>query len=460
VCPGDSSNPPGDRVGDRPTIVSGLTKPPVLSRATLRTLCLFCLAIIVYGTLGPLGQQNRPWIVTVPAWRWVPPLQPTDRNDAVTNFAVYLPVGIAFRLLVRRRGQAGRLDLLWGLSLSVGLSYLTEVFQQAMPARSSSFTDVLINGMGALVGCWIAVPVQATLRRLHAFVFLHLHLRQRPWTVMAWATAATTAFLMTMPWRLTRPSVELGLDRPLGAADLRRLAMFGVVGLVVTVAALMRGRSRVQAAGGALLRVGLLAVALEALQAVLGGHVCSLVHALMAVGGAAAGSAAAVALTRAEAVGGPQFRLPTDRLRKLATLALVATTLYATTARIWQGASQGRARAEPAVQWVPFAAQFTAPFSTGLADVLEQVALYGFLTLLCMFLTRGHGRGLALLLLLGLVGLIEVSKAFLSRWGADITAPLLALLAWLVAVRVWKSVCPATSSRQVPPAPLAGACST
>jgi hypothetical protein len=100
-----------DRADDVPLCAAGETKPPILRRRTLRTLAVVALVLIVFGTLGPLGTGAQPWLTSVAHWQWSPQPTPTDFNDAVTNFVVYMPVGIAFRLLVRRRGLGGLVGL-------------------------------------------------------------------------------------------------------------------------------------------------------------------------------------------------------------------------------------------------------------------------------------------------------------------------------------------------------------
>ena len=95
----------GDRSSDERAVVGGVAKPPILSRVTLRLLCAGCLVAILYGTLGPLGSSRTPWVVTVAPWRWIPPPQPSDLDDVLTNLAVYFPVGVAFRLLALDYGS-------------------------------------------------------------------------------------------------------------------------------------------------------------------------------------------------------------------------------------------------------------------------------------------------------------------------------------------------------------------
>jgi VanZ family protein len=291
----------GDRHDDLRVAVRGGVKPPVLSRRAIRGLCLVSLLIIVYGTLGPLHAAG-PWIVPVEHWHLVPPYVPSDLNDLFTNFVVYVPVGVAFRLLVRRRGRAGGRDLALGFALSLALSYTTEVLQQALPGRVPSATDVYVNALGALVGALCAVPAQGALRRIHGFFFVQSRAPQWRAVMLVTAAIAAIALLVTMP--------------------------------------------------------------------------------------------------------------------------------------AWEGASRRAGTAEP---WMPFQAQFQAPFSIMLALVLRQLAAYALLTLVCLLVAPRAGPAIALLLLAGLVGTTECWRMLVGR-PADTTSALLAVFAWVLTTRTWRSL--------------------
>lgn len=470
-----------DRAGDRPVAPAGLPKPPVLRRATLRALCGACLAAILYGTLGPIGNGDRPWRAPVAEWRWVPPQRHTDANDIATNVAVYVPAGVALRLLVRRRGRAGWPDLLLGTGLAAALSYATELLQQALPARSSNLTDFYINSAAAFAGAVLAVPLQRAARHVHALLFLGLRGSSRPWSLMAWLAAAAAAVLMTMPWTLRRPRAGWGFGQPLDPADAQALAAFALVGWLAAGARLTRGMRRGTALLGAFVWTALIAALLEAAQVALAAHVCSVRDALVAAGGGLIGCLAAAGTFRctpARSTGAPEpgsptrappapappgrragapasaasgVHLPGRGLPRLA-LAGLALALACIASRGLSGPGPiGGLRGEPLVQWVPFRAQFAAPFEAMTADVFEHLVLYAAATLLCLFMTQGRGRAAALLLLLGTVVVLELLRAFLAGRLADTTGPLLALLAWLLTTRLWRALRPPAR------APAAGA---
>jgi acyl-CoA synthetase (AMP-forming)/AMP-acid ligase II len=65
---------------------------------------------------------------------------------------------------------------------------------------------------------------------------------------------------------------------------------------------------------------------------------------------------------------------------------------------------------------------------------LQTVAEDRFAVLLPMF----HSY----MLTVGLLGALEIARAFVAEYGADTTALLLATVAWLLTTRVWRSIYP------------------
>ncbi len=464
---GYTRSAPRDRADDERLMAGTLTKPPVLSRATQRLLALLCLGVIVYGTLGPLrNAPDAPWLTTAARFDWVPPQDRSDLNDVLTNFFVYVPVGIAFRLLVRRRRQSRFVDLVFAMLLSVGLSYATEVLQQLMPARSANLTDVYINAAGAFTGALIAVPLQWLLRWLHMAVFHYIHIRHGAWIIVSWLAVALAFVLMTMPWEPKRPAWVLGFDRPLAEADpLRygRFAAFAGVAFLLAGKALVRGVERRAAVLVTLVKIAAFVSLLELAQLVIRSHVANPVHVVVALVGALGGALLAAAVFKPgaapipaplpadpapakpqRAAPPPPRRLPEmpSGMRYLLLALMLATLAFVVGDALMRGNAPLALRSDPVFEWIPFQGHFHTSFERMAADVLQQCVLYGMLTLVCLLLTVGGQRAVALFLLLGLVGLIEVSQAFIEGHGADTTTPLLAVLMWFVVTRIWNAIYP------------------
>ncbi len=444
---GHHSSSPRDRRDDAQPGAGGPgdPKPPVLRRATLRLLSAACLAVIVFGTLGPLGHGRKPWLDTVKTWHWVPQSHATSLDDIVTNLLVYVPVGIAFRLLVRRRGRAGWRDMALGFGLSVALSFVTEVLQQSMPARSSNLTDVYVNAIGALAGCLLAPRTQRAIRGVHAAVFSQL--RCRPWTVLAGASVVWAAVLMTVPWDLTCSAIEVDFARPFDLADVTRFATFGLVGFALTGALAKNAEDRLRTIRKVASRIILLAILLEAAQVLVRSHACGVFDVVVAIAGGLAGCATVLLLIhtgiiRAEHVHARRSGPPllTGPWRVLAVIVLILTVIGVAGARIG-GASIGPARGLD-ICWVPFQGHFVKPFPVVIGHAAGSIGLYAFITLLCLLLTRGQGRVTALLLLTGVLASGELCRALLGGGLADTTPLVLAVAAWLIAGRVWDAIYP------------------
>jgi len=86
------------------------------------------------------------------------------------------------------------------------------------------------------------------------------------------------------------------------------------------------------------------------------------------------------------------------------------------------------------------------PFPVVIAHVARSIALYTLITLLCLLLTRGKGRVAAMLLLIGMLASAELGRALLCGRPVDVTALVLAVFAWLIAVRAWNAIYPRRSA--------------
>lgn len=165
-----------DRRPDRPSV--GLNaKPPVLRRRTVTILAVLVVAGVIYGTLVPFNFVRHSEL----GWRipWVS----FEPGDAAANVLVYIPLGIALRLVFRRRGSWWPTECLGALTLACGISYAAEVLQQWLPGRVPTLSDTFCNGLGALIGTIIAPPVQRRLRQFHAW--FHHALQTTPFVATA-----------------------------------------------------------------------------------------------------------------------------------------------------------------------------------------------------------------------------------------------------------------------------------
>jgi len=433
-----------DRCGDPAPAAHLVGKRPVLGRGTLRGLCAVCLLVIVYGTVGPLGLNGGPWLVQREAWSWVPPWRPTDFNDLFTNFVVYVPVGFAFRLLVRRRGLVGAPDFVVGLFLSLALSYATEVAQQFMPARSANLRDFVVNAAAALVGGLIAPHVQRWLRQTHVRAFETREVNS--WRVLAWTSAVVTGGLMVVPLYPAPLHFELDLTRSLDLQDVRRFGMFVMVGFCITAAAIQERGNTPAAVRAALRPILAIAVIFELAQLYIATHTCGLLDMFVAALGGVTGCAGA---TKAAELGiiGDGRRPPAARghgaHQHLQAVALVATALCVLAFGLRRLTIPSQPLSgELVVFWTPFQAHFSQPFHRAVAELFESFSLYAFLTMMGLLLRGDRGRALALLVVLSLATLVESLRLLLGRGAADVTPIVVAALAWVATTRFWNALTP------------------
>lgn len=430
---------PRDRHCDARLVVDDVLKPPVLRRSTIRAICITWLLLVAYGTLGPLGVGDGDWLSASDGWRWAPPAKPhglASYNDVFTNTLVYFPVGVSLALLLHRRGGIRSLELTLAILLSATLSYATELLQQFMPARCSDQLDLIVNTAAAAIGCLAARRAQNLMRRWHAAAFMLW--RQRPWLVVSRFVALVILILMTVPWDLTWPSIEIRQDHQLDLLDYRRFGAFVVLGFAVTMAAMERAGRRGLMVREAIKRVFVLAVLFEALQIVLRSHACGLLDIGSAMLGGLLGTVFACLFIRLRA----PLNHPAVGVRyPLAAIALVAIVPFMLTSGLADASPPGDPY-EPSVYWLPFQTHFMSSFDVVVTSALESLLGFSVLTGLCLYLSKGGGRRTALLLLAGLVGVVQTARMVYHGAPADVTPFLLALVAWRVTIRLWDALAP------------------
>jgi VanZ family protein len=435
----DQAPPTGARAGAADAMVRR-HKPPVLRRSTLRAICAIWLLLVAYGTLGPLGYGEGSWLAPVEDWHWVPPTHAINYsayNDLFTNVLVYVPVGIALALLLRRRGGAHGLELLLAMVLAVALSYLTELLQQFMPARCSDRGDLMVNSTAALLGCLIAPRAQRTIRRGHEYVFEQCY--HRPWLAAAWVMTGVTLALMTLPWDFYWPSIETEYDRSFDLLDFRRFATFGLLGFLIAMAMIERHGRQSLAFGEAVKRIFVCSVMFEAAQIFVKSHACGLLDISTALLGGLAGIGAARWLSGMSL---PESSALTIRRQRLTTWALFALVAFGLIAGMYPGAVPANIQKSHRLLQFPFQVEFLESFDRVVIGVAEALFMYATVTMLCLYLTRGRGRLVALLLLLGMVGTVEAGQILLRGAPADVTPLLMAVAAWMIAIRCWNAFVP------------------
>ncbi|MBN1488688.1 MAG: VanZ family protein [Phycisphaerae bacterium] len=163
----------------------------MLRRRTLHCVALLMAGGVWYGTTMPFGVTagSVPGGHAEPVgggFTWVMRCD----VDAWVNLFVYVPIGLFFRLVLRRRPARPLREVVLAVLGAAALSAVTEWSQVGVARRNASVNDLLFNSGGAFLGALIAPVFQSGLRRLHAVVLFGM--RSRP---LLWLSAGTAAAL-------------------------------------------------------------------------------------------------------------------------------------------------------------------------------------------------------------------------------------------------------------------------
>jgi len=134
--------------------------------ATLRLALIACVVAIAAGSLYPFHGW-RPISSWSPDFLFAPAPRYITRNDVSTNLLAYLPLGYLLALGIF--GPAYRVLTLVAAGLAGALLSTTmESLQVLLPGRIASNLDILLNGLGALLGALLALHHARWLRAARA----------------------------------------------------------------------------------------------------------------------------------------------------------------------------------------------------------------------------------------------------------------------------------------------------
>ena len=127
------------------------------ARRTLGLLVFGIVAFTVYGSLVPFDFHSRPWAEVVAAFRWAMTNRwwIESRADGIANVMLGIPLGFGL-LGFLRTGRSNRSgDALLGVALlpaCLAFAAVVEFAQLYVPERTCSGSDVLCQGLGAVLG--------------------------------------------------------------------------------------------------------------------------------------------------------------------------------------------------------------------------------------------------------------------------------------------------------------------
>ncbi len=424
-------------------------KPPVLRRWTISLFAVLGILGITYGTLAPFQiDHDRPFTWQLQSDGLVP-------GDAIANILIYVPVGLFFRLLVRRRGSWWPTECLLSLVLAAGLSYFTEACQTVLASRVPSWWDFCCNVIGATLGLICAPLVQRVLRDRHAW--LYGELRSRPFGAAAAGTIilASAAALMPFDIQPTRSHVAAALwhvrnatlalpwtsavDPAIPLAPVQifdkmtAAACYGLVAFLMAIGRRELGCGRAAAVWFALTRTIALTSAIELLQVFTIAHTADPRDLVMGWLFAAMGAGAAWSAMSRSRDGLPR---PAVVLRGLVMVLAMAIAGRATLAAAFV---HHDAAAACMASWLPMASAFHRPWASLLGDYLTTFLQYALLAgLLVLWSRAGRHRPSGWVVGASVAVACAGAQAFGVAAGrpVDTAAFLLAVLAAWLAVRL------------------------
>lgn len=422
--------------------------PPILRRRTINLLALMAVCGVVYGTVTPFQIDREAH------WRWLLAWSRPDPADALCNVLIYMPVGALIRLVVRRRGSSSLVE--WGVALGacLGLSYLAECTQTILAGRVATWTDVLFNGIGAVLGIDLGPIAQRILRNQHAWLFGEMH--DRPF-----GTAAGAGILLLLVLTLAPPDLQTspaGIlasiqafgrsfaaepwlagepDAAMTAFDAVAIAaLYGVVSFLLVLAAVEAGMSITAAGAYAISRSLLLVTGVELLQLFSISHRADAWDLLLASMSSVVWAAAACGWYRLRGETLPEVRTV---LRWLALAGIVGVILRSQLMTQTAGSVAGE------TWWLPMGAGMRQPWlalmGTYLVLFIQYAAISACVIVWCRSAGVIGGGLIALGATLWLV-FLKCSIAVLVARGFDTMEFVLAVLAALLASGCVRAVAP------------------
>lgn len=439
----------GFRGEDRHALLEGVRgasdKPPILRRWTIQAIAVFGILGITYGTLAPFQFDFSKTLSWRLHWHELVP------SDAVANVLLYVPIGLFFRLLVRRRGSVAAMEWTASLLLAAGLSYLTEVFQTVLAFRVASWFDVICNAAGAGVGILLAPTFQRLVRNQHAWLYHELRRHPfnagsavlgiavlgaglMPFDVHPSAGHVAQAFVFikqatfSLPWNSpVNPAIALTpvelYDKFVAAGSYALLAM------MLTLAAREARRDVESALRYALTRSLAIVAAIEVLQVFTISHVADPRDLLLGWAFCGIGVAFTGCWFRRLNTALPR---PVLVLRGVVIVALLAVLGRALAYFLLRNGGTAPVMA----CWLPMASGFHRPWAALLAEYMMSTVRYGLLASALVLWSRANHQVPSALWLVGLTVMAALMGQAISllRWNTIETAELILALAAAIAV--------------------------
>ncbi len=382
----------------------------------------------------------------------------TSALDIAVNLAVYVPLGAALVLCGSRGGGERLARIPLALTVGTAVSFVAEWGQTAIAERMASWTDVMLNAAGTLIGAAVATMLFGAVTCM--ITRLRRAFRDRPFSTLGLAltfglfayqlapfdfvtdTAGLHRSLRYARWNVTH-ALYGGTDAPPFAmlvAQLSGAFWFGALGYLLALSGRERGRSAHTALGSAIRNGIIAALLIELLQLFTASHTFdmgSVVLRFFAVAwGAWSGAFLFDGSNSPPWNGRPQRAAPTTLLMVLILFQVAAMLLRAfdpdgLTASLFDVSS---------VHWLPLAALWRNLSPQAIAEMLGSLITYAMLATMMVIALRRTGTAGCGWIACALVPLVAcAAEAMRSGCGvgvADLTEPALALLVAVGVTRV------------------------
>jgi glycopeptide antibiotics resistance protein len=358
-------------------------------------------ALILYGSLFPFRIRMS---ADLDLFDLIETLafKPATRGDVVANLLLYMPLGLC--LMFAWSGGRTRWPLARTILVGTALSLAVELTQTYLRFRVSSLTDVALNAIGTLGGAYAAMAYGAlgTSVRISALASTRLDPAALS-VVLLWLGFRLAPFVPTIDWQKYKDALKpLFIYPHVGALEFVR---YGTGWLVVSYAVRLLVR-----------REYALAAALAIVGIVLFGR-------LVVVG-----KTLNVSELAALAACVPLAALLTalrDQHRAAVLTASLTVVIVVQGVAPFEFVSQARE-----FSWLPFRSSLSGSIETNYSALLEKC--FWYFSLVWLLKRCGSRAVAAALTTASLVAAIEIGQMWLPGRSADVTDPLLALVAGLL----------------------------
>ncbi len=401
------------------------------------------IALVLYGSLIPFQFNGSALGMSGISWR------SATLEDVVTNLLLYIPIGFALagttRNLHSRRFARFVFAVMGGLFVSI----VAEGIQTGIAVRVASWTDVVLNTMGTVVGALVA-PRGLMLARAFGTTICK-RLQDRTFATLAQGLTVGLFFYGLAPFDFITNTQQLhGAFRQAAwsfssthnvAVDTQDLSgllaqlpgtlWFAALGYLFALAARQRGCSAMHALGSAMKHGFILAGLLEVMQLFTLSHqfepVAMALHWVAVAVGAWGGTFIVDDFSTDDWKRFPALAAP----RSLLTLLALIQVLFLFGSAVLPEIRSLQAADWSRVCWIPFEGLWHLSMTTAAIEALTAAITFGALALtLILILRQSNGAACWILtsaFILSLAIVAEVLQTCTVSRTPDVTGPFLAL---------------------------------